>query len=190
VGLAYHDSYITWEPNQTHAEFVEKYRGSITTSREPGEPGVFIWREYTRSALADGCFIGPHPMWRRSLHQKYGYFDGTYESAGDYEFWLRISHGEKLLHVPLVLGLYYGNRAGIELGDQNKSVRESIRAIQRHQEEDGADVRPAIRPGLVRIKVGDHYAFVELDAMRDMLEGMVVPKDPGESGSESGSGGV
>ena len=36
-------------------------------------------------------FNSPHnaPMWRRSLHDEVGLFDTTYQSAGDWEFWLR-----------------------------------------------------------------------------------------------------
>ena len=45
-------------------------------------------------------------MWRRSLHERFGRFDPSFRSAGDYEFWLRISGQAKFLHVPQVLGLF------------------------------------------------------------------------------------
>lgn len=37
----------------------------------------------------------PHhaPMWRRSLHDRFGVFDDSLVSAGDYEFWLRCADG-------------------------------------------------------------------------------------------------
>jgi len=53
------------------------------------------------------CFVGPMPMWRKSLHEKYGYFNETFKVCGDYEFWLRIaSHGELLFHRDFFVGEY------------------------------------------------------------------------------------
>ena len=53
-------------------------------------------------------------MWRKSLHEKYGYFRPEFTSAGDYEFWLRIGKTEKLARIPEPLGLYYENPQGLE----------------------------------------------------------------------------
>jgi GT2 family glycosyltransferase len=33
--------------------------------------------------------VGHFPMWRRSLHDKVGYFDGSFKALGDAEFWAR-----------------------------------------------------------------------------------------------------
>ena len=53
------------------------------------------------------CFVGPMPMWRKSLHDQYGYFDEKLRICGDYEFWLRIaSHGEKFFHLRKAVGMY------------------------------------------------------------------------------------
>jgi len=53
------------------------------------------------------CFVGPMPMWRKSLHDQYGYFNDKYRVTGDYEFWLRIaSMGEKFYHLKRAVGLY------------------------------------------------------------------------------------
>jgi hypothetical protein len=53
------------------------------------------------------CFVGPMPMWRKSLHEKYGYFNETFQVCGDYEFWLRIaSHGEEFFHRDFLVGEY------------------------------------------------------------------------------------
>ena len=42
-----------------------------------GEPfGQFNWAEGDLDVLLNGCFLGPMPMWRKSLHDKYGLFDG------------------------------------------------------------------------------------------------------------------
>lgn len=42
------------------------------------------------SALKSGFNLPHHaPMWRRKVHEYIGYFDETYISAGDYDFWIR-----------------------------------------------------------------------------------------------------
>jgi hypothetical protein len=57
--------------------------------------------------LTKMCFVGPMPMWRKSLHDKFGYFNESFRVCGDYEFWLRIAaNGVKLHHIPRALGLY------------------------------------------------------------------------------------
>jgi cellulose synthase/poly-beta-1,6-N-acetylglucosamine synthase-like glycosyltransferase len=52
---------------------------------------VFDWAEGGLEKLLEGCFIGPMPMWRRSLHEEHGYFFSDYTVAGDYEFWMRLA---------------------------------------------------------------------------------------------------
>lgn len=57
----------------------------------------------------------PHcmPLWRKSLHDKFGYFDESYMSAADGEFWLRCSFGGAILElVNHPVGLYYENPTG------------------------------------------------------------------------------
>jgi hypothetical protein len=51
-------------------------------------------------------FIGAQPVWRKSLHQKIGYFNESYEIIGDYEFFLRAtSNGSNFAYVPQAKGL-------------------------------------------------------------------------------------
>ena len=64
-------------------------------------------------------------MWRRSLHNTYGYFREEFKSAGDYEFWLRIGKKEMFFRYPETLGLYYRNPEGIEHGSDD-SKRETL----------------------------------------------------------------
>jgi len=42
-------------------------------------------------------FNSPHnaPVWRRKLHNEIGFFETQYQSAGDYEFWLRAFFSDK-----------------------------------------------------------------------------------------------
>ena len=64
----------------------------------------------------------PHasPMWRRNMHDNYGYFDEKYRSAGDWELWLRsASKGSKFKKINQVMNLYYFNPTGISTNPDN-----------------------------------------------------------------------
>ncbi len=84
-----------------------------------------ILPEFNRIELFQQCFVGPQPLWRKSLHQKYGYFDQYLKSAGDYEFWLRISKDEVFQHIKDMLGVYLLSESGMEMSDKTLSIYES-----------------------------------------------------------------
>ncbi len=93
----------------------------------------FKWPDFDPVQLFRICYIGPQPMWRRSLHRRHGLFDPTCRSAGDYEFWLRLAAaGERFLHIPETLGLYLQSPGGVEHANQRLSWEESSRARTKH----------------------------------------------------------
>ncbi len=94
--------------------------------------GYYRWPDFDPVLLFRGCYVGPQPVWRRTLHTRHGLFDPSYRSAGDYEFWLRIAPSERFLHIPEVLGLHW--YAESSLGHQNRDLtrEESDRARARH----------------------------------------------------------
>jgi len=100
IGLVYADVIITEKENET------------LESHTPA--GCFHWTDYDRESLSVGCFIGPQPMWRKSLHNRYGYFDGSFSASGDWEFWLRIAEGTTFLHINELLGLYLRSPESLE----------------------------------------------------------------------------
>ncbi|MGB4599823.1 MAG: glycosyltransferase [Trichlorobacter sp.] len=55
--------------------------------------------EYRPFSLLEGCNIQTAPLWRRSLHDRFGYFDERYRSAADYEYWLKVSETNAMLRV-------------------------------------------------------------------------------------------
>jgi len=70
------------------------------------------------------CLPGPRPMWRKSLHDRYGYFSESFSSAGDYEFWLRaVSGGARFQKIPGVLFLVYVNPRGLSTDPSPEKVR-------------------------------------------------------------------
>lgn len=57
----------------------------------------------------------PHcmPLWRKSLHDRFGFFDESYKTAADGDFWLRCAvGGAKISMVNHPVGLYYENPSG------------------------------------------------------------------------------
>jgi len=99
------------------------------------QTGVFHWHDWDRTALlSKGCFIGPQPMWRRSVHDTYGYFDPELVSSGDYEFWLRISQqAEKFVHLKIPLGLYMDREDSIEHASTSIRSREDERIVSMYR---------------------------------------------------------
>ncbi|MBU2492303.1 MAG: glycosyltransferase [Bacteroidetes bacterium] len=113
VDLVYSDFYLTNTPNQ-------QFKNAIIDKeiiRPDFKPGI----------MHEGCFMGPQPMWRAEVHNYIGYFNEAYKSSGDFEFWSRMVfvNGSKLKRVNQILGLYYYNQSGIELGNFSRSSFET-----------------------------------------------------------------
>ena len=118
VALAYADMAITLRENDT-----------FETAREKK---FFLWPEFDPVLFFQICYVGSQPMWRRALHEVYGYFDPEFWSAGDYEFWLRLIRSEKFLHIPEILGLYLFSPQSNENRDRLLSSKESEKARERY----------------------------------------------------------
>lgn len=59
------------------------------------------------------CLPGPLPMWKKQLHEKFGYFNEKYNSAGDWEMWLRaVEGGSTFKKINFIAGMYYNNPSG------------------------------------------------------------------------------
>jgi hypothetical protein len=109
IDLAYADMLITDNPNET-------FENNSSNNRRYNFP------DFTFENLK--MINMPHaaPMWRKSYHEKYGYFDDKYRSAGDWECWLRgASKGSKFKKIHEILGLYYFNPKGISTNPENFS---------------------------------------------------------------------
>ncbi|MEA3224256.1 MAG: glycosyltransferase, partial [Thermodesulfobacteriota bacterium] len=91
--LVYGDTYLTHNPHETF--------------QKNSYYDVYQWPRYSFEDLLQNCLVGPHPMWRKSVHEKIGYFDERYVADGDQEFWLRIGEQYSLLHVPEFIGLQW-----------------------------------------------------------------------------------
>ena len=80
-------------------------------------------------------FNSPHnaPMWRKRLHDEIGYFDTTYQSAGDYEFWMRCLAAKKnfyKINDPHVV--YYQNPKGLSTRPGGRGLAEAMDVHKRY----------------------------------------------------------
>jgi len=101
--LVYGDCYVSTIPNETFAE--------------NRKDTVYRYPEFFAPAALLHYQLGPQPMWRRSLHDRIGFFDGSYKAAGDYDFNIRLALHCKAQHIPEVLGLYLEHEAAISFKD-------------------------------------------------------------------------
>jgi glycosyltransferase involved in cell wall biosynthesis/Tfp pilus assembly protein PilF len=119
VTLVYADCLITRAENQTFetATVANQYR----------------WLDFNRAdLLLKGCFIGPQPLWRREVHDEHGFFDPSFVTAGDYEFWLRIACTREFLHVRETLGLYLESSNSVEHANAERGAKEAAEAHARY----------------------------------------------------------
>jgi tetratricopeptide (TPR) repeat protein/GT2 family glycosyltransferase len=120
IDLIYADVIKTRTPNQTFE--------TCTPT------GVLCWPDWDRQRLInEGCFIGPQPMWRRAVHDKYGYFDERFSISGDFEFWLRISQTSRFYHIPTPLGLYLEHDNSIEHRDPGEKRRQDMAIVKKYR---------------------------------------------------------
>jgi glycosyltransferase involved in cell wall biosynthesis len=97
-----------------------------------GYRAMQTWPQFDAHLLTRTCYLSPFPMWRRSLHQRYGGFDESYLVCGDYEFWLRVvAHGDRAMKVASVhpdgWGIY--TVGGLSMTRLERTAYESARAV-------------------------------------------------------------
>jgi glycosyltransferase involved in cell wall biosynthesis len=118
IALVYANNHITVYENEPFDNFTPV--------------GTYRWADFDPQLLLQGCFAGPQPMWRRSLHEKYGYFDEKLQSAGDWDFWLRLAERETFLHIDEFLGLYLFSPTSSEHKDPVLSRKEAEEVKKRY----------------------------------------------------------
>ncbi len=108
IDLAYSGYFITHYPNETFAK--NRYRWATSPA------------EFSTQAMCK-CLPGPHPMWRKSMHKKYGYFSEIFVASADHEMWLRaVSKGSKFKKMPGTTALYYHNPNGISTNQDKENM--------------------------------------------------------------------
>ncbi len=110
VDLVYGDFLCTKRANETF-----KHHTAKTIVKHPDFQLCYM----------SSCLPGPQPMWRKSMHTKYGLFDEKFLSCGDWEMWCRaVSKGSRFKKIPnFVTGLYYYNPAGLSTDEAKLEIR-------------------------------------------------------------------
>jgi glycosyltransferase involved in cell wall biosynthesis len=115
IDLVYGDTYLSRLPHTPFEHGIDA----------PGM--VQKWDEYSYKFLLEDNCIGPHPMWRRKIHDTVGYFSEDYVALGDQEFWLRLGRHSKMLHIPFFSGLFWWSKKSLSGQDISHTEFLSIR---------------------------------------------------------------
>lgn len=70
----------------------------------------------------------PHclPLWKKNLHQKFGPFDCSYQTAADFDFWLKCLKGKAIFNKLYdIIGLYYYNPNGLSTSMKSTNMQEA-----------------------------------------------------------------
>jgi glycosyltransferase involved in cell wall biosynthesis len=109
--LVYNDSYMVNSAN-------------IQWDQIAPDADRYNFEGFSKEAMLRGNLPHNNPMWRRTLHDRYGFFETKYRSAGDWEFWLRcVFAGAKFKKINQVLGVYYFNPQGISTNKDTEASK-------------------------------------------------------------------
>lgn len=115
IDLVYGDTYLSYLPHTPFEDGID------------APDMVQKWDEYSYKYLLENNCIGPHPMWRRKIHDNIGYFSEDYVALGDQEFWLRLGRHSKMLHIPFFSGLFWWSKKSLSGQDISHTEFLSIR---------------------------------------------------------------
>ncbi len=109
IMLVYSDRYETTVPNETFE--------NQTGTKFPPFP------QFCKEIMST-CWPSNNPMWRRSLHDQYGYFDVRYKISGDWDMWLRaVECGAKFKKIDGYYALFYCNPNGLSKNATLKDIK-------------------------------------------------------------------
>lgn len=117
IDLVYSDCFVTEVPGKLYEAC--------------GFEDVYVREEYEPQELIE-CLAGPMPTWRKSLHDRYGFFDTTFKSAGDWDLWARAaSQGARFKKLYDIAGVYYYNPEGLSSPSNRKKKQRHDAEVQR-----------------------------------------------------------
>ncbi len=111
VDLVYSNCRVTYTPNET---FESNTGECILCPSDFSSHRMFC------------CLPGPQPMWRKSMHEKCGLFDESFQCGGDFEMWNRAVYvGSQFKKIPGQSGVFYVNPKGLSTDIEKKSIQEA-----------------------------------------------------------------
>lgn len=113
-------------------ENVDVCYGPVLISEKPNEIFEFcdskrIWPVFDGTLENQLKHNSPHclPVWRKSIHDRFGMFDTNYFSAGDYDMWFRVlKNGGTLSKLDKIVGLYYENP--VSISRNSKTIEKAL----------------------------------------------------------------
>jgi hypothetical protein len=106
-------------------------------------------------------------MWRKSVHEKIGFFDGRFKAAGDYDFNIRFALHCQALHIPQPLGLYLEHQEALSFKDNTAGLENhEIKRIYRTPD----NIEQLYRQAGVAVETNDEKACIYLDLGVKSLE--------------------
>lgn len=85
------------------------------------------WPEYSHETMMQMCICGPFPLVKKTVFEKFGYFDESFVSSGDYEMWARLSKNNcKFKKIPEIIGSFYFREDSIHQANAFKARQEDI----------------------------------------------------------------
>ncbi len=133
TSLEYLSSYLDQQDNVVlvHGDQQAVAAGeSFDVENLTGQP-YWQWSQFSKFGLLFLAQVGSQPMWRKSLHDKYGLFDPELKVRGDQDFYLRISNAGEFHFLPEVLGTL--NLTSTSLShNQELSKQEEINIFRRY----------------------------------------------------------
>lgn len=77
-------------------------------------------------------YVNNHPMWRKTMHERYGLFNTSYKATGGMEFWVRatLCGNAQYTLIPEIYSLYYYNPTGISTRPDSLDKIEKKRVIE------------------------------------------------------------
>ena len=100
IDLVYGDTIVSTTPNEDWSVLQSKELYICNETHD--------WTDLLRNN-------NPHcmPMWRRTIHDSFGYFDEEYKTASDADLWLKAAKaGSKMKKIDNIVGVYYHNPTG------------------------------------------------------------------------------
>lgn len=119
VALTYAEQYVSVIENETYVQCRER---SAKVQRVP---------DYAPEELLLRCITGSQPMWRKCLHDEFGFFNTRYVIAADYDMWLRFASRYRFLRVQDQLGVFFISPYTISGSNSKPALNLEILEIQR-----------------------------------------------------------
>jgi len=98
------------------------------------QPQVMFPDDYDKHVMT-ACLAGPDPLWKKSLHDRVGLFDGVnFKSIADWEMWIRFAkEGAKFKLIPAVLCIYLDHDNTVSQTNLNKVETEKQQLYEKYR---------------------------------------------------------